>query len=68
MAKSQHHVVPNPQGGWDVKRNGAERASIHTTTKEEAVKVGRVFSQRAGSELVIHGRDGRVQRSDGRRQ
>ena len=65
MAKKEHHVVPNfSRGGWDVKRNGAQRASIHTETKADAVKVGRIMSQRAGSELVVHGRDGRVQQKD----
>lgn len=65
MTTNQHHVVPNnTRGGWDVKRNGAERASIHTTTKAEAIKVGRIMSQRAGSELVVHGVNGRIQRKD----
>ena len=65
MPKKEHHVVQNPtRGGWDVKRNGAQRSSIHTDTKAEAVKVGRIMSQRAGSELVIHGADGRIQRKD----
>lgn len=65
MAKNEHHIVHNSsKGGWDVKRNGAQRSSIHTATKAEAIKVGRVISQRAGSELVIHGEDGRIQRKD----
>ena len=29
MAGKSHHVVPNPDGGWDVKKGGAERASGH---------------------------------------
>lgn len=28
-----HHVVPSPNGDWDVKRGGAERASAHTDNK-----------------------------------
>ncbi len=65
MANNQHHVVHNSsRGGWDVKKNGSQRASVHTTTKAEAVKVGRIISRRADSELVIHGKDGRIQRSD----
>lgn len=64
MAKETHHVVHNSRGGWDVKRGGAQRASVHTETKAEAIKVGRVISQRAGSEFVIHGADGKIQRSD----
>lgn len=65
MAKNEHHVVHNTvRGGWDVKRNGAQRVSIHTETKAEAVKFGRIMSQRANSELVIHGKDGRIQAKD----
>lgn len=29
MARSEHHVVHNTNGGWDVKRNYSQRASIH---------------------------------------
>ena len=65
MAKNEHHVVPNAaRGGWDVKRNGAEKASAHTERKEDAVKIGRKLSRNAGSELVIHGKDGRIQQKD----
>lgn len=35
-----HHVVPNPSGGWDVKRGGGERASGHFATKAQAVDRG----------------------------
>jgi len=65
MSKSkQHHVVPSPKGGWDVVRSNSERASIHRDTKLEAEKDGRVISRNQGTEFVIHGTDGRIQRSD----
>jgi len=65
MEKQSVHVVPNSsKGGWSVKNNEAERASAHTETKADAVKLGRVISQRSGSELVIHGKDGKIERSD----
>lgn len=64
MEKITHHVVPNSGGGWDVKRGGSQRASVHTETKADAVKVGRVMSQRAGSEFIIHGADGKIQCAD----
>ena len=68
MAKNEHHIVHNSsRGGWDVKRSGAMHATIHTSTKAEAVKVGRVISQRAGSKLVIHGVGGRIQNKDSHR-
>lgn len=63
MAK-QHHVVPNPDGGWDVKRSGSSRASAHADTKSEAVDRGREISRNQGTELIIHRQDGRIQRSD----
>lgn len=65
MAKRKtHHVVPNPDGGWDVKKGGAERASGHYNTKKEAEEAGRTISQNQKSEFVIHGKDGAIQRSD----
>ena len=65
MSKQKsHHVVPNPDGGWDVKKAGAERASKHSDTKQEAVEKGRQISQNQGTELYIHGKDGKIQQKD----
>lgn len=42
MTKNKsHHVVPNPDGGWDVKKGGSSRVSGHFGTKKEAVDQGR---------------------------
>jgi len=62
--QKSHHVVPNPDGGWDVKKAGAERASKHSDTKQEAVEKGRQLSQNQGTELYIHGKDGKIQQKD----
>ena len=64
MSRREHHVVPNPNGGWDVKRENSQRASIHTDTKQEAVDLGRQISRNQETEFVIHGRDGQIQSSD----
>lgn len=64
MARDEHHVVPNPDGGWDVKRSGADRASRHFDTKQEAVERGRQISQNQGTEFVIHNQNGRISNSD----
>lgn len=64
MARNEHHVVPSPNGGWNVKRNNAQRASIHTETKAEAIRAGRQISQNQKTELVIHGKNGRIQNLD----
>ncbi len=64
MVRDEHHVIHNPNGGWDVKRNNAQRASLHTETKAEAVKAGRQISRNQGTEFVVHGMNGRIQNSD----
>ena len=58
-----HHVVPSPDGGWNVKRGGAERASSHHPTKREAVDEGRSVSRSQGTELHIQNRDGKISSS-----
>lgn len=64
MGKKEHHVVPNPAGGWDVKRNGAKKPSHHFNTKQFAVDKAREISQNQKTELVIHGQDGKIQQKD----
>jgi len=59
-----HHVVPNPNGGWNIKRGGASRSSGHFDTKQDAVNRGRDISRNQGTELRIHNRDGKIARSD----
>lgn len=59
-----HHVVPNPDGGWDVKRGGAERASSHHNLKSDAISSARTISQVQRTELRIHNKDGRIASSD----
>ncbi|MBF0116593.1 MAG: DUF2188 domain-containing protein [Magnetococcales bacterium] len=59
-----HHVVPNPDGGWDVRRGGTERATGHFDTKRDAITRGREVSNNQGTELRIHNRDGKIRGSD----
>lgn len=59
-----HHVVHNPNGGWDVKRGGAQRASGHFDIKRDAVEYGRQVSRNQETELRIHNMDGRIGQSD----
>lgn len=65
MPRKEHHVVPKKtNGGWDVKKNGAVKASVHADTKAEAVKKGREISKNQKTELVIHNKDGKISNSD----
>lgn len=62
---SDRHVVPNPEGGWDVVRPNADRASSHHDTQADAIGRAReIVGNSGGGEIVIHGRDGRVRDSD----
>lgn len=63
MPNKQHHVQPHGDD-WEVKKNGADRASVVTPTKKEAEKAGREISKNQGTELVIHKKDGTIQKSD----
>lgn len=59
------HVVPNPDGGWDVKAPGASRASSHHDTQAEAINRGRaIIGNAGGGELHIHNRDGQIRAKD----
>ncbi len=64
MPRKEHHVVPNKQGGWDLKKGGGSRSIKHFDNKSEAVDYGRDVSINQRSEFIIHGKDGRIQTSD----
>lgn len=63
--RNERHVVPNPDGGWDVKAPGASRSSSHHRTQSEAeARAKEILAAAGGGEAVIHGRDGRIRDSD----
>lgn len=64
MARRSHHVVPDPDGGWNVKKGGSSKASVHCDTKAAVIDCGREISRNQQSELVIHNRDGKIANSD----
>jgi len=57
------YVQPHPEG-WQVKKQGNERASAVTDTKKEAEKIGREAARKEHSELVIKDEHGRIQDKD----
>ena len=60
MSIKSHHVVPNPDGGWDIKKGGSSRSSGHFDKKTDAVDRARTISQNQNTELFIHGKDGQI--------
>ena len=53
------HVVPSDRG-WRVEVEGAARARSTHTTQAEAAKAAREVARKNQSELLIHGRDGKI--------
>jgi hypothetical protein len=65
MADNDRHVVPDADGGWNVKKPDAQRSSGHFDTQAEAINRAReIIHNAGGGELRIHGRDGRIRDSD----
>lgn len=54
------HVTNHSQGGYQVKSSGSSKAYRRTETQREAIEIGRELARNQHSELVIHGRDGKI--------
>ena len=57
------HVVPNKKrGGWDVKKEGSKRPSVHADLKTDAVARGKELAKKAPTgQIKIHKQDGKIQ-------
>ena len=56
--KNNKHVVPNPNGGWDVKSGGL--LSSHHNTQKSAIQSATSTARFDKTEVVVHGRDGKI--------
>tara|TARA_R110000868_G_scaffold148533_4_gene370483 strand:+ start:228 stop:452 length:225 start_codon:yes stop_codon:yes gene_type:complete len=63
MTKRNQHIVPHPDG-WAVKPAGGEKASSVHSTQRDAIDRGREVAHNQKTELLIHGRDGRIRARD----
>jgi hypothetical protein len=62
MAKGDVHVVwRDDDSKWAVEKEGISRASSLHDTKESAAMAGRENAINERSELLIHGKDGKIQ-------
>lgn len=60
MTKNRNqHVVPT-KDGWAVRRAGSPKATKVFGTQQEAIERAREIARNQQSELLIHGRDGRI--------
>lgn len=63
MAKRNQHVVPLGNG-WAVKGEGSKKFTVITETQRDAITVARGIAKSNRSELVIHGKDGKIRDKD----
>ena len=63
MANKNQHVIPLGNG-WAVKKEGDVRFTVITETQKEAILVAREIARNNKSELIIHGRDGKIRDKD----
>lgn len=54
------HVTPHRGGGWQVKGAGNSKATVVTGTQKEAIDIAKGISKNQHSELLIHGKDGKI--------
>jgi uncharacterized protein YdaT len=65
MAKKRnYHITKRGDGDWQVKREGASRASSRHPTQAEAAERARDLAREQHVEVVIHRPDGRIRDSD----
>jgi hypothetical protein len=62
MAEKDQHIMPHPDGGWQVKGEGNAKATKRFKTKEEAVAYAKTLSKNHGSNIVPHKKDGKLQK------
>ena len=63
MTGKNQHVVPHA-GGWALRGAGNVRVTSVHDTQAAAAAAGRLAAERQHSELLIHGRDGRIRARD----
>lgn len=64
MPKRDVHVTPHPEGGWQTKREGSERAGGRFDNQGDAIDAARETAIRERLDVVIHGRDGKIRDAD----
>lgn len=62
MGKNQH--VVKKDNGWAVQGAGSKRATKIVKTQNDAIEAAKEIAKNQKSEVVIHGRDGKIRDKD----
>ncbi len=57
-------VTHRSNGKWQHKADGNERATKVTDTQKQAISSATQTAKNKGSEVVVHGRDGKIRSKD----
>lgn len=57
-------VTPRPDGKWQHRTDGNERATVVTNTQQEAIDSAIGVARNQRGEVIIHGRDGKIRSKD----
>jgi hypothetical protein len=61
LKKERIHVTQRPDGQWQGKKEGAERASIVGSTQKEAIQGSVDLAKKNGNaQVLVHGTDGKI--------
>lgn len=61
MSKGKNQHVVKHSDGWAIKGAGNDKATKVVDTKEQAIGIGKEIAKNQHSELIIHGKDGKIQ-------
>ncbi|OLY95707.1 hypothetical protein SAMN05444008_1206 [Cnuella takakiae] len=64
MAKGKNQHVTPKGGEWQVKGAGNQKATVIKPTQQSAIAAAKDIAKHQKSEVVIHGRDGRIRDKD----
>lgn len=60
MGKNVHVTKSKDGSGWSTKTEKSKRAYKVTSTQKEAIEVGKKIAKNNNSELLIHGKNGKI--------
>jgi uncharacterized protein YdaT len=63
-AKGKNQHVVRRENGWAVRGEGNSRDTARTGTQREAIERAREIAQNQGSDVVVHGQDGKIRERD----
>lgn len=65
LVSENRHVVRGPEGGWDVRKPGSNRASSRHDTQAAAERRAKeIVANAGGGEVIVHRPDGRIRDKD----